>query len=405
MQMIPDSILPNVYLQNCQDTVFTVLLRHAMIEGGESLHALKKFTYVHGLIQYPQWSPTSDVFQFIKPEHLVSMKEQKTFFVFDASTEGFSPIYDCPFFEMLYFNCEKYSVDPKMIIYVSANLKDELNILKFAADTNRKPFNVFSFLSFEQVLAISDEKKAGAAEEQYQVATGQCEKMFAGKLFSSLSRINRQHRTAGTFMLCTSDISKHALISHDALSIDKEHIPWWLEHTGLGEVKPKEFKKWIKGLPLIVDRKDFNINWAINRPYRHIHDQTLFQIVNETLVLDHQETSLFYSEKTFRPVSCFQPFVIYGQYGCNYKLKELGYNLYDEWFDLSFDYEKDPILRYKKLLTSLTSTVNELLSMSREDQIQWRFKSKEILIHNFQTMIKSNYSKNKLAKFLHELDV
>jgi hypothetical protein len=384
--------------------VFTVLVRHAFIENQNEFNNLRNFFFVHGLLQYPKWTATSDIFQFINPDHLKKMQNKESFFVFDASTEGFSPIFEFPFFEMLYFNCDKYNVDPKLIIYVSSNLQDEKNIQQYAKEKNCSPINVFSFLSFEQVLAVDDRKGKEESELQLVRTVDKCKEFFTDKFFSSLSRVNRAFRTIGTFLLCQSEIATHGLISHDTFKVHKEFVGQWLINHGLPDVNPKRFFKWTKTLPMVVDRDDFNTNWAINTPYRHIHDSTLFQIVNETLVLDHNETTLFYSEKTFRPVAYFQPLIIYGQPGCNHKLKELGYKLYDEWFDLSFDFEKDPVLRYKRLLESVTKTVNKLKTMTREEQIAWRFKNKDLLMHNFRTMVNSSYSKTKLVSFLKELN-
>jgi hypothetical protein len=379
-------------------------MKHAFIENQNEFNNLRKFVYVHGLLQYPKWTADSDIFQFIDGEYLKKMQDGESFFVFDASTEGFSPTVEFPFFDMLYFNCKKYNVNPALIIYVSSNLQDEKNIQQYANEHNCIPINAFSFLSFEQVLAIDDRRGAEELESQLLTAINKCKDLFTDKFFSSLSRVNRAFRTIGTFLLCQSDIAENGLISHDRFKVHKDFISQWLINHGLKDVNPKKFFKWCKTLPRVVDRSDFNINWAMNTPYRHIHDSTLFQIVNETLVLDHNETTMFYSEKTFRPIAYFQPVIIYGQPGCNHKLKEIGYKLYDDWFDLSFDFEKDPVLRYKKLLESVTKTVNKLKAMSREEQIAWRFKNKEILMHNFTTMVNSSYSKDKLVSFLKNLD-
>lgn len=403
MKMIPNSLLPNNYMQACPDTIFTVLVRNTMSANYEKFAKLKNCVFVHGLLKYPEWSPTSDIFQFIDSDSLQLIQSKKSFFIFDASTEGFSPIHDFPFFSMLYFNCEKYNIDPKMIIYVSANLRDEENIKNYSKENNVEPIRVFSFLSFEQVLAVDDRKRNIETQKQFQSAKSNCEEKFVDKFFSSLSRVNRKHRTLGTFMLCQSEIESRGLISHDRVRVRKESIPQWIAHQGITDYSEKQVMRWFKSLPRIIDQTNFNINWAINTQYNHIHDSTLFQIVNETLVIDHQRTSLFYSEKTFRPIAVFQPFVIYGQQGCNYALKDLGYQIYEEWFDLSFDLEPDPIIRYKKMLAMLVDQCKMLESLSREDQINWRFKNQEILLHNFNTMIQSQYSKDKLVNFLEKL--
>ena len=44
-------------------------------------------------------------------------KNKKTFFVFDASTEGFSTIHQEPYYDMLYHNAKIYGVDPERIFF------------------------------------------------------------------------------------------------------------------------------------------------------------------------------------------------------------------------------------------------------------------------------------------------
>lgn len=393
MLKISNGLKENQYLRNCQDTVFTMMLRE-LVHTDESLEKFKNINFVHGLLGYPQWGPHSDIFQFILEEYLVNIQEKKTFFVFDSSTEGFSPINKFPFFDILYYNCEKYNVDPSMIIYVSSNLKDEENIKKYCKSNNKKPINVFSFLSFEKVVykALNLEK-----EIEY------CKSVFQDKYFSSLSRVLRQYRSMATFLLCHSEIKDKALISHSKFP-KNINIGQWKRSHFLSEYDDKTIKRWFKTLPLTIDKTNFNDNWALRNDYYPIHRQTLFQIVNETLVDNSHDTSLFYSEKTFRPVVCFQPFVIYGQKGCNKHLKNLGYKTYEDWFDLSFDDEQDNVLRYKKLLNSAKDTCAYLDSLPRDKKIEWRFKNKELLEHNFLTMQNSEYSKLKLKNFVESLN-
>jgi hypothetical protein len=96
--------------------------------------------------------------------------------------------------------------------------------------------------------------------------------------------------------------------------------------------------------------------------------------------------------------------VIYGQKGINKHLKNIGYQTYEEWFDLSFDDEEDNILRYKKLLQTVRNTCSYLDSLTRDQKIEWRFKNEKLLEHNFNVMNQSLYSRNKLKKFLENLN-
>jgi len=152
---------------------------------------------------------------------------------------------------------------------------------------------------------------------------------FTGeKLFISLSRVNRDYRSLAQYLLSQSESSKYAIISHD---IFRENLDFladrWRHQFKVLRDEPKEnIRSWLKSLPIIADTRDFQTNHALNSN-SHLHHQTLFQIVNETKVEDLYRTTLFYSEKTFKPIAHFQPFLIYGQQGCNRGLQEFGYNI------------------------------------------------------------------------------
>jgi hypothetical protein len=393
---LKNSLIENQYLTNTDSSIFTMLLND--VDPHRFLNYSKRY-FIHGMIKYPIWEPDIDIFKYLIPESLEMLKKNLAYFIFDASTEGFSPLYREPFFDILYYNCEKYQVEVDSIIFVSANLRDDDNIVQYSLSKNKKPIKVFCFPSFEHVVGneelktpeclLDDEKKY--SNEQYNF-----------KYFSSLSRVNRPYRTAATFILCQDIISHHALISHDKFD-NKINVDGWKYFNYLCGYSNDEIQKWIDKLPLIVDREDFKTNWAIDTPFSDIHRQTIFQIVNETLVGDQNSTSLFYSEKTFRPISHFQPFVIFGQREANHYLEKLGYKLYDDWFDLSFDYIDDPIQRYKGLLNSIKNSCDSFRNLQRSEHVKWRFKNEDILLHNYKIMIEHLFSKNKLKNFLNKL--
>lgn len=391
MKKISDGLIENNFLGDCKNTVFTSLMEESFIS--PTISHLRDFYYVHGLLLYPHWTPTSDIFQFINLDSLELIKKKKCFFIFDASTEGFSPTKQFPFFDMLYYNCAKYNIDPRMIIYVSANLTDKTNIENYCKEKNLVSINVFCFLSFE---------KAVGKPLSLQMVKENTKKFFTNKYFSSLSRVNRQFRTMATFLLCQSEVAEKALISHDKFE-NITDLNLWKKFHFLNDVDDDTLNSWLQKLPLTIDKNDFTINWALEEDYGIIHHQTLFQIVNETLIEDYNKTSLFYSEKTFRPILFYQPFLIYGQVNCNKSLENYGYKNYKKWFDLDFDSEPDPVIRYKKLLKSVSETCRYLDSLSKDQQIEWRFSHEEILTYNHNTMRLSSHARSNILTFLENL--
>ncbi len=394
MIKIQNALTDNPFLSNQEITSFVVLLDEVI---RENIHfrKLKKLKYIHGLLKYPEsWPLDLDLFGFIKPEYIESLRKKELYFIFDASTEGFSPLIDFPFFEILFKNCELYKIDPEQIIFVSSNLYDENNLRNFCQENKiKKSINVFSFVAFEY--AINHRHGFVTTDLYLEEKIKQTEIHFQDKYFSSLSRVNRPHRMISTFLLCQENFKDKALISHDKVDLNV--------HQGIfSNFDPHKVAAWVNSLPLVVDRRNFNINWALDSDYAHIHDQTLFQIVNETEANNKYNTALFYSEKTFRPISQLQPFVIYGHQYCNKYLKSIGYKTYEDWFDYSFDSEPNDIKRYKMLLAQLKELCAMLDSMTQEQQINWRFKNQEILINNYDMLFYKTYSKKKMFQFLVE---
>lgn len=394
MIKIQDALYDNPFLSNQEITSFIVLLNDAIRENMH-FNKLKKLKYIHGLLKYPErWPIDVDLFSFIKPEYLNLMKNGELYFIFDASTEGFSPVLDAPFFNILFNNCQLHNINPEQIIFVSSNLYDENNLENFcSAYKIKKRINVFSYVGFEY--SINHSHGYVTTDLYIKEKIKDVERSFTDKYFSSLSRLNRPHRMKATFLLCQEEIKDRALISHDKVNID--HHPHLFR-----EFDEHQIQNWINSLPLVVDRKDFNVNWALDSNFNHIHDQTLFQIVNETEANNKNNTSLFYSEKTFRPISQLQPFVIYGQQYCNRYLKSIGYKTYEDWFDYSFDSEADDVKRYKLLLASLKDLCSRLDCMTFEEKIAWRFKNQEVLIDNYDILFHKDYSKKKIFQFLVE---
>jgi hypothetical protein len=360
---------------------------------------------------------SSDIFKYLRPSVLNSLKKNKTIFIFDMSSEGHSPHSEFPIFfpifEKLYQSCKIHNVDTSNVVFLSSNLRDEQNNIAYANRHNFSPINVCSYLYFEKIMNTTiipmcqlSNNDTRSLESKYLDAVKSSTDHHTDKIFSSLSRVNRNYRSVATFLLYHSDIRDAGLISHNKFSksFDPSENPLkWRSANQLSDYSDHHVLDWCNNLPLIVDQTEFDVNWVL-RPYHQIHDQTIFQIVNETLVDDYDNTTLFYSEKTFRPISCFQPFVIYGQPGCNRYLKELGYQLYDEWFDLSFDDVEDPVERYRQLLCSIVPVVKMLKNMSSTERIAWRFKNPEILKHNYQVMITNSYSKNKFLTLFQNLE-
>jgi len=194
-------------------------------------------------------------------------------------------------------------------------------------------------------------------------------------------------------MLFTSPLGKHSIISQDIFNykISENYLKKM-------EVTDHQFENFKNNLPLIADENQFEVNDPFNA-LPELHVRTAFSIVNETLVDNFNNTTLFFSEKFLKPIINFQPMLIYGHQGINKKLSLLGFKNYESYFNLDFDDEPDDIIRYKKLLESATEVVNKLKILPREDQIKWRFSNRKLLSYNYTVFVENIHRKEQMSKF------
>jgi hypothetical protein len=366
-------------------------------------------TVITVLIGYPKWYPDTDFFTYVKKKVQNQMKEdKKCFFLFDASTEGFSTIYGEPYFDILYKMAEKYDIDPRRIFFTSSNMKDNDNIMRYNMEHNIKTsINVFTYLNFEQMIfgtagqteiELSENLDVDAVvEKRINTAVKRTKLKYHHPEFSklglSLSRVNRPHRTFSAMEIFNSNHFKDMYVSHGSLkgmNLDYYLTEMPFPNSGVNFQQLKNFKK---QLPLIVDTEDFKTNHA-TALHSDLNDQSLFQIVNETFVNDWHGTSLFWSEKTFRSIYHMQPFVIWGQPGINKRMVDYGYKLYDDWFDLSFDDINDPVKRWRALWKEVRKQMDYIRTLPTVKQhIRWKFKNERVLVHNFRTLLEGKYTK------------
>lgn len=382
-------ILDNEYIRSCDGSAFTVLFNNHKED--------ETISFIHALLDYGEWHSKVDLFRYVREINNLR-KDKKTYFVLDASTEGFSPFEFC-FFDVLYNNCRKYKIPPSKILFVSANLRDKDNLKKFNKQhkiKSKQSIKVFSFCSFRKMISDMVEDTYGldiTADEMLDIMKNKTCRYYNGHFGLSLSRVNRPHRTLANYLIHQNKLSDYFLQSNDKLSQDEIFL------TQKKYNLDKNFQEWCSSLPLIADTKDFETNHALALNVR-LHSSTIFQIVNETHVDNSNNTSLFFSEKTFRSIAHMQPFLIFGQTGCNQALKNMGFQLYDEIFDYTFDDEPNVKERYKKIIQTSNSAISRLKNLSREEQIKWKFSVSDKLKYNFQLLLDENFERDDFKELI-----
>ena len=419
--MIPltDYIGSNVFVREVKMSIATTKLQDAFKENEIWDQDVR---YFHAMIKYPGWHRAIDIFKFLHKKAIKKLrKDPKLFYVLDASTEGFSTIYgNTPFFDILYFNCEKYRIPPKKVIFFSSNMVDEENLIRFNYENKiEASINVCSFHNFEhmlfglkdytQIYGMNLPKIHGyhvddndfvnkLADERYLDVLKHSKRFYYGeKYFLSLSRVPRPHRILSAYDLFNSDIFEKGIVSCGPIpGKDKtEHFHQILPENC--EITLEQLQKFRKQLPLIADTEDFDTNHAMSL-HSHLHWSTLFQVVGETFTEDWHGTSRFWREKTFRAIFHMEPFIIWGQPNANRNLEKYGYKLYETMFDYDyFDSEQDTTKRWHKLLEVIKDSVKYLNSLDKQKQLEWKFKEQEVLRHNYKVMYCNTHTRTVMS--------
>jgi len=143
----------------------------------------------------------------------------------------------------------------------------------------------------------------------------------------------------------------------------------------------------------VIDRKDFaNHNQAIKwteSPSNFLSEYK-FILVQDTSIDDF---GFYVTEKVWKSMLYERPIIIWGQPGVNHYLKEMGFRLYDKYFDLSFDTEKDHSVRLQLLLKELKNASKKM------KQPDWINLDTDTLQYNKEYLL----SKKSLDKWIKPL--
>jgi hypothetical protein len=122
------------------------------------------------------------------------------------------------------------------------------------------------------------------------------------------------------------------------------------------------------------DKSNFNIGGTFKK---ELFLNSCINLVTET---SFELNELFISEKVFKPIINYQPFIVFGPYRYLEKLRSYGYKTFGDFWDESYDNIEDPKMRFFALL----EIVRELNSKTIEELNDIYKNLKHICIYNKQ---------------------
>lgn len=133
---------------------------------------------------------------------------------------------------------------------------------------------------------------------------------------------------------------------------------------------------------LVLDSDDFDSKVpTLNKTLDPYYENSFMSIVTETYF--YEDTPLFLSEKTFRPIVYRQPFILVSLPYSLAFLRELGYKTFHPFIDESYDIETNNSLRMYKILTE----IERICTLNQQELQELSLQIKDICYHNQKLLI------------------
>jgi len=294
--------------------------------------------------------------------HILNNDNSKGYYAFNLCLEGWC---DDRFLQKLYeFLRSKQINTNKVILFNGATNAQALHDIWARRNNVCDPINIVSCNNYYKIPKQRINNKKSRS-----------------KKFVCFNRRWKSHR-----LLLYVYLHKHKLLDHFYFSLPRESISHpshsfyaitknLLNKHSL-DIDDSDINSAFNDLPMVLDDKNFErVNWWEHNKLSQYHTDSYISIVNETMF---EESAIFPTEKTFRPMSFAQPFITLGSSGFLEGLRSMGFKTFDA-IDESYDKIADNSDRIK--------TVLEMI----RDMCSWPEDKFEGLIASTQTACLHNY--------------
>jgi len=357
----------------------------------------ENFVYNLGTIGGPTyWLGGSDrLFDHLSTRLIEHAQKGKVYIHISQSMEGFplnevstqyNKIKSFDAFRKLHDNLDHYRIPSNKLIFSTSNLIEQYNYNSWCSTNNvaeSKRFHIVALPFF--ACATQHNKFFDWAENVLYQDHLNYKSTYPIKLFNCLNRMQRTHRAPFVAMLNYFGLVDSNIVSHNKLK-QPLSVSNWPDHPAF---KDPNFTSIKNKLPLTYDMEDFSVNYAQNFN-KKIYLNTYLSVISESLYEDGNPT-VFFSEKIFKPIRAYHPFIIIcHKYGLHW-LRKLGFKTFDKWWDESYDEEADPVKRMEMICTVL----KKLEKLSAQDWYSLYNDMEEVLTHNYKHFIETDWWRGK----------
>lgn len=360
----------NVDISNCRAVEVTQDLENYIISSGVN-HSPN------------DWCGADDnnVFAHLSEKYLSDLRNRKALLLLDQSHEGYQTKWLWQWFHKSF---ETFNVPAESVIYVTGNLLARKQYAKYCAEKNIKnqmqilPYTHFENMIYETGLnrwRIEKKKPLPTFEDQLRYKT---EHLADIKDYNFLQKRLRSHRAWGYKAFHDGGLLPYGLLSMNSFKSIQTHMEGkFITEEEAGEIN-KDLPARVYGIPNNTESDEY----YITRFNDDVILDSWVSVISEASFSD-KEGTCFISEKSFKPIACYHPFIIFGNKNSLHYLRDLGYKSFHPFIDESYD----------KMETwdRLDAIVNTLKKFNAvENKIEWYKSISDILHHNAEILRKNS---------------
>ena len=334
------------------------------------------------------------IFQNVSTEAKDAVRAGRCAIIINASNEGHFVNRTRAFHE-IHRQIELERFSPNSVIFFSSNLKVEQTYIDWANQNNlpeHRRIIVKALNLFEDMMSID----VGRNRNFVRAEDAAC--ATKTKHFLCLNRRGHEHRQIVVSQMLAMGLADTSLVSFSSPDDGMHSRINYRDWPDFPDLQ-NQVAQLNSQCPMILDTNDFQSNHAsthIIQPYI----DSVFSIVTETLFRDCRNENTFFSEKIYKPIANFQPFLMTNFPGSLAMMREHGYRTFAPFVDESYDAEEND----SKRMYLLVEEIRRLGNIPLEELQEWYVSIFPDLVHNHTNLINRTFSrdqiKNVLASFL-----
>ena len=330
----------------------------------------------------------TSAFSRMEPNVRPEIESGKCYLLIDYAHEGFSSW----MFYRVYEALSQIEFRRDRVMLIGGDLNIESSHTQYIEEHGIcAPIRVLPLNYFQPLIAehMASENFRAAHLTWQQVE----QKRTRDKLYLNFNRRNRFHRLLVVVRLQKLGLLERGYVSlpdqfegqTNERAIENEGIRFQVAPTMMRELLA-DYQQLSPLLPLRVDVDEMRTNHAYTHPTWPYLESWL-SLVSESLFFESTPGQIFFSEKIWKPMMNYHPFLLIGDANSLAMLRQLGFRTFEPYINEVYDAVADHEKRLAMVLTELF----RISQMPEKTRYDWFMGMRDILIHNFKHLQTVNF--------------